>query len=927
MPKRHFLKKKDPLAKQVAEWIVKRDAKDSLLITPTSGASREIDRYLIGHGAKSLPSERPMQAILPDDHNVASPMERSLAWAQAIKQIKKSDLQALFWKKNLRSTKELLKAGRQFNTLCDQLAETGLDPTNLILNKFRHIKIDKNRWTAIDRLYKQYLKLLKKWQLCDPNVLRLENIYSPRSDIQNLIIASVPDLPRAFEFYADTLESSGVRVDVLIWDPLGSNSDHFDIWGRPLIEFWNTRPININEEQIHVASSASEETYICAKIIVDTQVAVVVADQNINKLLAGEITSQGARTYLPEGRPLHSCEAAKFVLGWEEFRQSKDLRQLRRLLELPAFCRILGNERLQLQADALCAIDHLLNETIAETLEAAWLASPALPKEADSKERKIRSKIRSLLGYVQSRLHYSALELIEIAFSEGHAEFTEASQRITAIGHNLEDSPMMNNWIKNGSLSAEIWAEAIKSERLQKPPPRNAIILNGWLEAPWQSDKQMILCGLVDGSLPQSIDSSCFLPNSTRTDLGLNNNAHRQARDAYLLSALLARYPKDNLHLSYSKYNTIGDPNKPSRLLLSTQLDELPRRIEYIMKSHSKRYTQVPRQTKWRWQLPCEIPVVTAISPTEFESYLACPFRFFLEKVIRGESTGKPSREMDASVFGNIIHEVLENFGREVIPKGKSMLELSEQRIGKSVQKYLEHAAVKKFGTKASPTIQVQLASASARLQAFAREQAACFDAGWIILDVERKLKVNDYKPLILGGLRLSGIIDRVDQNIQTGDLRVLDYKTFSSVKKPAEAHFAPQSHNWLKAAKVEVQTKSKNATRTWKNLQLPLYRKILEHWYPDICKTNESKIGYFILPSDPNECGIYEFNELDDQLYKSAIDCAEVVAKEVSKSVFWPPQPFRGSWEDPAGTLFVNGSPENCISADTIKRLMGTKK
>ena len=48
----------------------------------------------------------------------------------------------------------------------------------------------------------------------------------------------------------------------------------------------------------------------------------------------------------------------------------------------------------------------------------------------------------------------------------------------------------------------------------------------------------------------------------------LSHNEQRLARDAYLLDALLATHPADDVHLSFSKYNKDGDPNKPSRLLL-----------------------------------------------------------------------------------------------------------------------------------------------------------------------------------------------------------------------------------------------------------------------------------------------------------------------------------------------------------------------
>ena len=122
----------------------------------------------------------------------------------------------------------------------------------------------------------------------------------------------------------------------------------------------------------------------------------------------------------------------------------------------------------------------------------------------------------------------------------------------------------------------------------------------------------------------------------------------------------------------------------------------------------------------------------------------------------------------------------------------------------------------------------------------------------------------------------------------------------------------------------------SKLKNKTWKNLQLPLYRKILEHWYPVECAAHAPETAYFVLPSDPNESGIYPFDELAETMnphaYTAALACAEAVAQQITDGVFWPPQPFRGSWDDPLAPLFVNGAPEECIAAETIEKLKGGK-
>ena len=115
----------------------------------------------------------------------------------------------------------------------------------------------------------------------------------------------------------------------------------------------------------------------------------------------------------------------------------------------------------------------------------------------------------------------------------------------------------------------QIFTQAIQSEQLQEPAIDEVITLNGWLEAPWLPEAKIVLCGLTEGQLPQSIDGDPFLPDCICPELRLSHNEQRLARDAYLLDALLANRSADDVHLSFSKFNncllyTSPSPRDPS---------------------------------------------------------------------------------------------------------------------------------------------------------------------------------------------------------------------------------------------------------------------------------------------------------------------------------------------------------------------------
>ena len=914
------------MCQQVALFLSNAEEPGTILITPTAGAARSVVNCLDSQKSQSLVTRQPMQALMPERGDIATPIERCLAWAKALRDLPESKLSTLFRKENPQTTTELLKAGRNFNGLCDRLTEAGLSPLTFQLPEQTNYSFDQARWTVIAALYIKYISCLASWNLRDPNDLRLDQIKEPTTAPSRIVIAGVSDLPLAFQLYAEQIEKLGSTVDVLIWNPSNVSDSSFDDWGRPIAELWNSRQIDLSDEQIYVSTSAQDEARNAIQVCFQSNARLVAVDPKLHSSLVSEILTRGHRPYLPEGELLIDCEAAKMALGWEDFRQGKDLRCLRRLLELPSFCRAVDIDHPLSQSDALIAIDHLLGITVASSLDAAWKASPALSEDATKEDKQIRRKTRRLLGSIRARLGVSAIEMIEDAFPDKSTRPISVKQ-VLEIGHKLEKSPALMDWLSGGAgnkLPIQIFTQAISHEQLKVPAIDNVITVNGWLEAPWLPSAKLMLCGLIEGQLPQSLDGDPFLPDSICPGLGLCHNEQRLARDAYLLDALLANYAAEDIHLSFSKYNIDGDPNKPSRLLFRTSLEELPLRVQQLSQPITSSRNRPRRQTEWRWQLPDEIPSVAKISPTQFESYLSCPFRFCLEKVLKYRSSPRATYEMNADAFGDLIHRTLENFGREIIPTGNAMLDLNESTIYQRVQQLLDQEARLQFGSQQAPAIQVQLASAVVRLHAFARIQAQCFAEGWIIRDVERKLEVDEDTPLSIGSLQLTGTIDRIEHNVTTGALRVIDYKTFSSVKKPADTHFAPASHNWFSAAQVEVLTSRGISKKTWKNLQLPLYRKILDHWYPKECAKHTPETAYFILPSDPQESGIYHFNELSEELYVKAIDCAEAISQKISEGHFWPPQAFRESWDDPFSALFVNGAPENCIAPETIDKLRG---
>jgi ATP-dependent helicase/nuclease subunit B len=728
-------------------------------------------------------------------------------------------------------------------------------------------------------------------------------------ELQRLVIACIPDLPLAAQHYAQSLESLGVRVEVLVWMPDGLFGG-FDAWGRPDPVEWAECRLDIEPHQISMAGSAEDEATRAIDCAVSAQppgdYAVVLADPNLGSAFRTVVESRGGTAFLPNGTRLETCEAGVLALEWTRFRSSGALRTLRRLLELPRFNNLVRGGSELTGDDCLAVCDYLIGEAV---------LSEAGP-EKEKSQRRAQSAV--FVALLKSLLPLAAPELLAKAWRSG-GDGLEEARKVATLHRTIRESPLYRG---RREAADHAFARALKAESVFSSSNPGDVELQGWLEAPWIEAKRLVLCGCVEGTLPSSVNGHPFLPDSKRKPLGLADNASRFARDAYLFKCQLLLRSATEFRVSFSRFDAEGSPALPSSLFLRCGREALPERVLELFGDPPPGRAPAQRGSAWRWSLPENLRrKVEKISPTDFAEYLACPFRYYLKRVQWLDAFTPDAREMDARRFGTLIHEALERFGRET-PN-----EADPAKIELLVLGHLREIAHGAFGPNPSPAITIQMEAAKARLRAFARIQTEQFAAGWRIVAVERKLDAGSDDALRIGPLKLSGKIDRIEKNEVTGAWRVLDYKTHPKATKPSKKHFGPQLHGeWLPSAEFDHTVSGKTKKRRWMDLQLPLYRYILSHWHGPEIGDHPASTAYFTLPADPAETAVEEFTELNNDTMESAMRCAAEIAALVNKGRFWPPQPFNGSWNDPFGAIFLNGKPEACFTEETIAFLKGTE-
>src|SRR5699024_8698276 len=104
------------------------------------------------------------------------------------------------------------------------------------------------------------------------------------------------------------------------------------------------------------------------------------------------------------------------------------------------------------------------------------------------------------------------------------------------------------------------------------------VLVTGLLELSLDDAPILFITGMNEGNIPSSINSDPFLPNQMRTELGLQDNSKRYARDFVLLAGAVKN--RENVSLIVPKAGDQGDPLAPSRLFFACSEKKTVERIQ-----------------------------------------------------------------------------------------------------------------------------------------------------------------------------------------------------------------------------------------------------------------------------------------------------------------------------------------------------------
>jgi ATP-dependent helicase/nuclease subunit B len=752
------------------------------------------------------------------------------------------------------------------------------------------------RWEALSQIQVEYLKILDALNLWDQQTARLVAIEQSECQTRKqIVLVGAVDMNQTLR---EMLDQVADHVTAYVHAP----SDlirQFDSHGCLIPKAWIDRPIDLAPEQMILAEKPADQARAVAHQLaalnasrrVD-EITIGVADDTLVPVTQRILSQASVPTRWIAGQLFRDTPLAHLLRDLVDYLEERRTSQFAALVRHPDLSAWLVHQGAD--PNWLTALDQYISDHLPASL-GHWLGEEKWYESVKRGYELVEAALAPLLGEARYAGQWHAPLVQWLLGIYGHREFDPElpadAAALAACQHfhdalkSLANLPESLTPAVNAAQALRLALDQVERKLIPPAPNDDAIELLGWLELPLDDAQELIIAGFNEGTVPSSMNADLFLPNSLRSQLKVTDNARRLARDVYAMSAVLAS--RRSVTMIGGSVNTRGDSIRPSRLWFATDPETIARRVERFYgdgpteevtsskpqpQSRAEAVPQPSEHEHYRLDedeptppapsrliIPRPLPSKQFEGPipvTGFSDYIASPYRFYLRHVLKLKPLDDEVQELDARDFGNLLHNVLKQFGRSSLRNS-----IDEKAIADFLDQQLESAANDVYGGEALFPVQIQIEQARDRLRAFAKWQAARALQGWEIADTEREceieLHLDDGR-----AAKVLGKIDRIDRHRGEKTWAILDYKTGEQAKSPRETHVRGGE---------------------WVDLQLPLYRLLAE---PHGIR-GDVQLGYITIPRDNDrlDCRPTEWS-IEDLREAEAV--ARRVAKQILNGEFW---------------------------------------
>ncbi|HEY9114767.1 MAG TPA: PD-(D/E)XK nuclease family protein [Bacteroidales bacterium] len=383
-----------------------------------------------------------------------------------------------------------------------------------------------------------------------------------------------------------------------------------------------------------------------------------------------------------------------------------------------------------------------------------------------------------LIYFLQMTKHLvKELDNSEIIVKEQFIALMDSAKKL----HSLPETEMQSISLK--ALQKIFLQISRRNEITLRGEPLNGIQVMGMLETRTLDFKHIILLSANEGVLPKTDTIESFIPFDIRHAYNLPLPQDKTDVFAYHFYRLIQRAEK--LTLVYnSEAGQLGG-GEPSRYILQLK-NELAKANPAV--KINEQYLSIPVEissTKNEIVVEKDENVMqlirkkaaSGLSPSALNSFIACPLRFYFSYIIKIRPGDSIEENMESDIFGSVIHGVFEEIYLPFLNKQitKSGLEKSLKEVDNILNKHF----LKEFkGGNIGGGKNLLLAKVAEKfIQLFVESDIKRIDENSpLLLGVEVKSEIE----IEVAGVpvKLSGIIDRVENDLINNVLRIIDYKT-----------------------------------------------------------------------------------------------------------------------------------------------------
>ncbi len=838
----------------------------------------------------------------------ASDMVQVLTWVAALQKTAPELLQRIVPQPPpLTASEQWLELGKLISTVHRELASDRLNFQAVAEVLGDHPEAP--RWQALAEVQATYLGQLDGLGLWDIQTARLMALKyrEPQTTKQILVVGAV-DLNKTQRGF---LEAVAEHVEIWVAAP-PSHAGMFDAFGCLDSPQWQDAVLELSDDCLWVGNTPADQAELTAACLAELgdrfhtrDVTIGIPDATLVPTLQHQLSLCDVRARNGAGTPLSQSEPASLLSLIGKYVQQRNFSSFAALVRHPAIGNVLqaqrlgtqrlgtqrvtapmatterrgalGSQRLDLPPSWLAEFDHYCQEVLPKTID-DYVNEKVDGAHVYTLVTGAVTKWLSKLGARSMPLSHWAQPLLQVLKSAYEGQLCDldaaadqpiynAAKQLCELIVGLRDIPAELEPRMTAGELIDWLLRATSGKLVPEPSNETAIEMLGWLELSLDDAPVLILTGVHDGVVPESVNADAFLPNQLRRQLGMMDNGRRYARDMYCMQVVL--HAREHLRIVVGKADHQGDPLVPSRLLLACGLEELPSRVLQLVSDDA---IDVLPPTVQRWQavkgasrltVPAPIAgrVPATLSVTALRDYLACPYRFYLRHVLKLSEEVDSDLELDARKFGILLHDTLAMMGKNPVSQSTDPEEVEQFLV-----KQLQIVAADKFGPAPPAGVLIQIEQAEMRLRAFAPRQAQRAAAGWLIKFVEQGVDAQDHLRLGIGQdtLTLIGRIDRIDYHPAQNRWAIWDYKTSETANNPVSVHWSEKDG--------------------WKDLQLPMYRKIAAK----LGVQGEPDLGYITLPKQVRDVAFVKAEFADTQLLQADALANETAAK-IRRGEFWP--------------------------------------